>query len=113
MSEAPVFTTVSPDTDLERSVSASGPKTTPQAVVEFPFDNARFMISPHPDQGSALALRMQGQCMAINVATICFRRGKITHTQWETPFSGRPPAWQEALLTHVVANADPALREVG
>ncbi|QSB05098.1 hypothetical protein [Natronoglycomyces albus] len=99
------FTSTTPPTE--------SPKTTPDSVVEFRYNSEVFTVSPHPERGSALALRMRGQCMAIRVATILFARGRITGVEWETPFSGRPTEWQEALLAQAVANADPALREVG
>lgn len=101
MSEATVFSTISGD-------SVKGKVTGPE-VVEVCFNSATYMVSPHPERGNALALTMQGQSMAIHVATLLVKGGSVSEAIWEVPFSGRPPEWQDALLDLVSANAGSAV----
>ena len=103
MSKPDVFTTGSP--------TGNGPRTqikaTGEMVVEIWFNSATYMVSPHPDRGNALALTMQGHSMAIQVATVIIDELEIDEAIWETPFSGRPPEWQGALLDLVKQHGYP------
>ena len=106
MSESAVFSSSSPGRSAYE-------KLTGDLVVEIRFNSSTFMISPHPERGSALALTMQGTSMAIQVATVLLRNGEITEAIWETPFSGRPPEWQGALLDLVGQHGYPVATHVG
>lgn len=86
-------------------------KPTSDRVVEFSFRSDTYMVSPHSDRGSALALNLQGQSMVIPVATLIINGYQITDVEWETPFSGRSTVWQKALLATASMHSDPAMRE--
>ena len=88
-------------------------KMTGDLVVEIWFNSAVYMVSPHSERGNALVLTMQGHSMAIQVATVLLQDGEITETIWETPFSGRPPEWQGALLDLVGQHGYPVATHVG
>ncbi|QSB06752.1 hypothetical protein [Natronoglycomyces albus] len=90
---------------------AKAEKTTSDAVVEFVYNFDTYMVSPHPERGSALALTMQGHSMPIRVATILIQRGRILGIEWETPFSGYPSQWHDAIGELVTENCDPAMKE--
>ncbi|QSB05433.1 hypothetical protein [Natronoglycomyces albus] len=79
-------------------------KTTGAQVVEFSFASGRYMVSPHPERGSALALNLQGQSLVIPVATIALVRGQLGEVTWETPFLARSPEWKDAILNQVSQN---------
>ncbi|QSB05484.1 hypothetical protein [Natronoglycomyces albus] len=97
----PVYSTSSrsPQSDVSSPV-----KTTGDQVVEFTFGSGRYMVSPHPERGSALALNLQGQSLVIPVATIAVMRGRFTEVVWETPFLARSPEWKDAILNQVSQN---------
>lgn len=100
-----VFTTSSPD-------RPSRGKTTGDQVVEFKFDASTYMISPHPEHGGAIKVTMQGQCLAIDVATVSFKSfNEISDITWETPFSGRNDEWKQALLSLVINHCFRSLPE--
>ncbi|QSB05190.1 hypothetical protein [Natronoglycomyces albus] len=74
----PIHSTVSQPTS---STASDRVKATGGQVVEFVFGSGRYMVSPHPERGSALALNLQGQSLVIPVAMIapaCGRLGDIT-----------------------------------
>lgn len=93
------------------STSQEQPKATGDEVVEFIFNSATYMISPHPEECSALALTLQGVSMVIPVATVPFVDGTPGDITWETPFSGYPPECLDALTALVLANMSPSLKE--
>ncbi|QSB05501.1 hypothetical protein [Natronoglycomyces albus] len=85
--------------------TASEPvKTTSDHVVEFRFGPGRYMVSPHPERGSAFSLNLQGQSLVIPVATIRVSGGRFTEVDWETPFLARSPEWKDAILNQVSQN---------
>ncbi|QSB05128.1 hypothetical protein [Natronoglycomyces albus] len=100
----------SPETVYSTSSRSSGSpvsppvKTTGNQVVEFAFGPGRYMVSPHPERGSALALNLQGQSLVIPVATIALVRGQLGEVTWETPFLARSPEWKDAILNQVSQN---------
>lgn len=98
-------------TSTNNGVNPSGRgKPTGNQVAEFIFNSSTFMVSPHPEHGSAVKVTMQGQSMAIEVATVVFTSvNEISEITWETPFSGRPPEWQEALVRLVIDYSFPVL----
>lgn len=94
-------TTCVPDPAEETSAVAA-------QVVEFTFNSTKFMVSPDPDHTHAAKLTMQGQSMAIQVATVVFASTTlVAETQWETPFCGRPPEWKSALMQLVLEHFRP------
>ncbi|QSB05993.1 hypothetical protein [Natronoglycomyces albus] len=91
----------------------TSPKTTPKAVIEFPYGTAVFMVSAAADRGSAASLMMQGQCEPIAVATLLVKDGRVTDALWQTPFSGDTWQLRRPVLINLAESAAGALlREV-
>ena len=92
--------------------STATPKPTGPQVVDFRFNSATYMVSQHPEHGSALSLRVQGRVQPIAVGTVLVRDSKIDSVEWETPYSGYPPEWHGVMRELVRSHATALIAEV-